>query len=290
MSKTIDAKVMSRLLKMFSFPAEERCGQMIAEALHAGEKPAPPPRAPETRFEDRPQGRVFYAHEDGRSGTAVFFLHGGAYFFGLTRSHWKFLESLITEADVRVITPAYRLVPFATYREAFDLLVPLYKEYREAHPDHRIILMGESAGGGLALALTEQFKAEGSRLPDELILMSPWVDVSLDNEQIGGYASADPFLSVRPLRLCATYWKGGLDMHDWHVSPIYGDLKGIRHVTVFAGTREILYPDITKFFGLLDDDPSNELIVGEEMVHVYPLFPIPEARPALDKIVRVIRG
>ncbi|MBQ3892076.1 MAG: alpha/beta hydrolase [Mailhella sp.] len=288
MSKTINANVMSRLLKMFSLSTEERFEHMVREALRKGEKPAPPPKAPETRFEDRPDGRVFYANEGSRSGTTVFYLHGGAYFMDLTRSHWKFLETLIKKADVQVVTPAYRLVPFATYREAFDLVLPLYKEYCEAHPGQRIILMGDSAGGGLALALAEQFKAEGIRMPDGLVLLSPWVDISLDNEQIGGYAPVDPFLSVQPLRLCARYWTGGLDMHDWHVSPIFGDLEGIRHVTVFTGTREILYPDITKFFSLLDDDPSNELIVGEGMVHVYPLFPIPEAELAMDTIIRAL--
>ena len=77
-------------------------------------------------------------------------------------------------------------------------------------------------------------------------------------------------------------------MHDWHVSPVFGDLKGIRNVTVCAGTREILYPDIMKFFGMLDDDPSNELIVGEGMIHAYPLFPVPEAGAVLDRIIRVI--
>ena len=148
--------------------------------------------------------------------------------------------------------------------------------------------MGDSAGGGLSLALTEHFKAEGIRLPDELVLLSPWVDVSMENEQITDYESVDPFLSVAPLRSCGEQWKGDLDAHDWRVSPIYGDLKGIRNVTVFVGTDGILYPDITKFFGLLDKDPSNKLIVGEEMNHVYPLFPIPEAKPAVNEIIRIV--
>jgi len=71
---------------------------------------------------------------------------------------------------------------------------------------------------------------------------------------------------------------------------IYWDLKGIRNATVFVGTEEILYPDITKFFGMIDEDPSNELIIGEEMNHVYPLFPIPEAKPAVDKIIHTIQS
>ncbi len=290
MSKSFSAKVVSDLLELFGMYTEKNSERMIAGALSKGEKPTPPPRNLKTRFEDNQNGRVFYANEGSTSRNTVFYIHGGAYFMDFTRPHWRLLEKLIKETDAQVIAPAYRLVPFATYREAFDLIVPLYREYCETHPDKNTILMGDSAGGGLALALTEYFKTEGIHMPDRLILLSPWVDVSMDNEQIKEYESVDPFLKVTPLRDCAEQWKGDLDVHDWHLSPIYGDLKGIRNVTVFVGTDGIFYPDITKFLGMLDKDPSNELIIGEEMNHVYPLFPIPEAKPAVDKIIRTIQS
>ncbi len=288
MSKSFSAKVLSDLLELFGMYTEKNSDQMIAGALSKGEKPTPPPKMLKTRHEDSQNGRVFYANEESNSKTVVFYIHGGAYFMDFTVSHWKFLETLVREADIQLIAPAYRLVPFATYREAFDLIVPLYREYCEKHPDRNIVLMGDSAGGGLSLALTELFKAEGIHLPDRLILLSPWVDASMDNEEIKDYESVDPFLKVKPLCDSAELWKGDLDVHDWHVSPIYGDLKGIRNVTVFVGTDGIFYPDITKFYGMLDEDPSNELIVGEEMNHVYPLFPIPEAKPARDKIISIL--
>lgn len=290
MSKSFSAKVVSDLLELFGMYTEENSERMIAGALSKGEKPTPPPKNLMTRFEDVQNGRVFYANEGSASRNTVFYIHGGAYFMDFTGPHWRLLEKIIKETDAQVIAPAYRLVPFATYREAFDLIIPLYREYCEAHPDKNTILMGDSAGGGLALALTEYFKAEGIHMPDKLILLSPWVDASMDNEQIREYESVDPFLKVTPLRDCAELWKGDLDVHDWHISPIYGDLKGIRNVTVFVGTDGIFYPDISKFFGMLDRDPSNELIIGEAMNHVYPLFPIPEAKPAVDKIIRTIQS
>ena len=289
MSKSLSAKVMSEVLELFSLYMEKNSEKLIEDALSKGEKPTPPPLVPKTRVEENPNGRVFYANENSRSGITVFDLHGGAYFMDFTLSHWKFIDKLIRKADVQLIAPAYRRLPFATWREAFDLVVPLYRDYCETHPDQKIILMGDSAGGGFSAALTEHFKAGGIRLPDELILLSPWVDLSMDNEEIKKYEPLDPFLTPQPLAICAEYWRGELDTHDWHISPIYGDLKGIRNVTVFVGTSEILYPDITKFFGMLDKDPSNELIVGEDMNHVYPLFPIKEAVPAVEKILQLVR-
>ena len=289
MSKSFSAKVMADLLELFSFYMDRNCEQILAGALSNGEGPTPSPKVLKTRYEDRKNGRIFFANEERGSDITVFYLHGGGYFMDITRPHWRFLRTVTEEADAEVIVPAYRLVPFATWEEAFDLIVSEYREYCQAHPEKKIILMGDSAGGGLSLALTEHFKAEGIRMPDELILLSPWVDTTMENEEIKNYESVDPFLTGSPLRRCADLWKGDLDVHDWRVSPIYGDLKGIRNVTVFVGTDGILYPDITRFFGMLDEDPTNELIVGEEMNHVYPLYPIPEARPAVEKIIQTIK-
>ena len=289
MSKSIGAKLMSDVLELFSMYMEKNSEKLIEDALQKGEQPSPRPLIPETRFEDYQNGRVFYANEESGSGITVFYLHGGAYFMDFALAHWKLMNTLIKETDAQVIAPAYRRLPFATWREAFDLIVPLYREYCETHPDQKIVLMGDSAGGGLCAALAEQFKEDGIRMPDELILLSPWVDISMENEQIKEYEPRDPFLPVTQLVMCANYWKGDLDLHDRRVSPIYGDLKGICNVTAFVGTCELLFPDVTKFFSMLDEDPSNELIVGEEMNHVYPLFPIKEAKPAVEKIIQVVK-
>ena len=278
---------MSDILELFSMYVDKNGEKLIENAISKSEKPSPQPKEPKTRYVDCPNGRVFYANEESKSGITVFYLHGGAYFMDFTRAHWKLMNTLVKEADAQVIAPAYRLLPFATWKEAFDLIIPLYKEYCEVNPDKKIIIMGDSAGGGLSLAVTEQLKADGIRMPDELVLLSPWVDVSMENEEIKDYESKDPFLTPTPLKICAEYWRGELDVHDWRVSPIYGDLKGIRNVTVFSGTDEILYPDAAKFFKMLDD-ASNEMIVAQDMNHVYPLFPIPEAKPAVDKIIQVV--
>ena len=84
------------------------------------------------------------------------------------------------ETNALVIAPAYRVVPFGTYKEAYDLIVPVYKKYCEDHPEKKIIMMGDSAGGGLALALAEYFKKEGIRLPDELLDEVKTVDDMID--------------------------------------------------------------------------------------------------------------
>lgn len=214
----------------------------------------------------------------------VFYIHGGVYELDFLPPHWRFIEQLVKETNALVIAPAYRLVPFGTWKEAFDLIVPVYQRYCEEHPEKKVMMMGDSAGGGLALALAEHFKAEGIHVPDELVLFSPLVDPSGENEQIKEYQPKDPMINFIPSPPFAMRWKGDLDIHDWHISPINGDLAGLRNVTVFIGTDEVLYPDVTKMFHMLDKDVSNELVVGEGMNHCWPLSPTEEAQSACRKV------
>ena len=102
------------------------------------------------------------------------------------------------------------------------------------------------------------------------------------------YEKKDPFLDIASLKPPAERWAGDLEVRDPKISPIFGDLKGIHNVTVFIGTEEVLYPDVTKMFHMLDNDISNELIVGEGMIHCYPLNPIEEAKPACRKIFHIV--
>lgn len=288
MGKSVSAKMASEILKLWYKYTTEGRKRSFRDILAEGEKPCGTPIFLRARCEDSENGRVFYVNEEMESRYVVFYIHGGAYLHDIILPHWQFIDKLAKKTRAQVIVPIYRLVPFATYKEAFDLIVPLYKNIAESFPEKKIMLMGDSAGGGLSLALTEVFKQEGIRMPDELVLLSPWVDVVMDNEELAEYEKKDPFLDIASLKPVAKRWAGDLDTADPKISPINGDLKGIRNVTVFAGTSELLYPDIVKFYRMLEEDASNELIIGEEMNHVYPLFPIPEAKPAIEKIFQVV--
>ena len=271
--------------------SEAEAEQNLEEILKAGEVATPAPKSLETRFEAaHAGGGVFYANEETTSPYTVFYLHGGAYRADFSRFHWAFLKRLIDATDAMVIAPAYRLVPFATWEDAFDLIMPLWCDYVSAHPKRKVILMGDSAGGGLSLAITEKLKEDGIRMADELILMSPWVDVAMDNPTIEAFTEVDPWLWPESLRVCGRSWAGEVGTNDWHVSPICGDLSGIGHVTLFTGTEEVLLPDSLRFFEKLDRNTDNKLIVGDGMMHVYPLMPIPEAHQAQQEIFeRVMR-
>ena len=287
MGRSLRAKGVSGILSLKPKTKVVKENKKYNKKLNKGEKSSSPSKILKTRFIDNSNGRIFYANENTKSNIVIIYIHGGAYTGDFIPFHWIFLRKLLKETDAKIIAPAYRLAPFGTYKDAFNLIVPIYEECLKT--SDKIILMGDSAGGGLALSLAIYFKLNKYRLPDELILLSPWVDVSLDNDDIKEYELVDPMLYVDSLRASVEPWRGGLDEHDWQVSPIYGNLKGISNITVFVGTREIFYPDIIKLYAKLDKNSNNELIIGEEMNHAYPLIPIPESKEAIIKIRNIIK-
>lgn len=255
-------------------------------------QPAPPLNAPKGiayRLEEREDGGIFYLNEESGSDRTVLYLHGGAYVHDFSPFHWRYLKKLIRRTGIEVIAPAYRLTPYGSFRDAFRLIVPLYREYRERHPEKKVILMGDSAGGGLALAVAEHLDKEGTLPPDELILFSPWVDVTMSNPKIKEYEPLDPWLTVS-LRAAGLRFGDGADPNDYRINPIHGDVERIKNVLLITGTNELLYPDTMLLWDKLSSEPSNRLLVGDEMLHVYPLIPIPEAKAATELVIeRILR-
>ena len=130
----------------------------------------------------------------------------------------------------------------------------------------------------------------GLAQPDKLILFSPWMDISMSNPDAANYEALDPMLSAYGLIEMGKCWAGDLDLHDYRVSPMFGDISMLRNVYLFVGTREIFYPDVTAFYAMLQEQQiTSELMIGEGMNHVYPLYPIPEAIESLEWICEIMR-
>lgn len=151
--------------------------------------------------------------------------------------------------------------------------------------------MGDSAGGGLAAAFCEYLATNELAEPEHLILLSPWVDVSMSGDY-DDYMDVDPMLGVDGLIEMGKAWAGDFDTKDYKVSPLYGDIKKLPQTAIFVGTHEIFYPDIVNFYNKLKDNGIDvELNVGDEMAHVYPLYPlVPESKEAFKHIVEIIKN
>ena len=231
------------------------------------------------------QVAVFDATADNE--LCIIYIHGAGYVRPPRYQHWKFVSRLAKKTGARVVFPIYPKAPSNTAVSVYPKLTELYVDLRERFG--RVILMGDSSGGGLALGLAEQFLKKGIKKPDRLILLSPYVDLMLKNSEIPVYEMRDPLIRVSNQRIWSKSWAGELDVKDPMVSPIYGDMMGLPPVTLFAGTHEVLFPDIRMLYSIMKDSRvSVDFYVGRGMNHVYPIYPIPEARAAFGKILTAI--
>ena len=109
----------------------------------------------------------------------------------------------------------------------------------------------------------------------------------MSNPEIPNYY--DPMLTVTMGRTSGEAWAGSLPMDNWQVSPIYGDLSDLKNVTIFVGTREMFYPDDTLLAAKLRANPNINLVIGKGQNHVYPVYPTPEGRLAVEQILEIIK-
>ena len=230
--------------------------------------------------------KVFYINKHKDCKKVLFYIHGGYYFHHAAKSHLTMLKRIIKQTNAMVVFPVYPLVPFHTVDDNFEIMKSLFEKIKNENNDSKIILSGDSAGGGYALALAEHLNEQ----PDELILLSPWVDVTMDNKEMWDYDRVDPMLSIEKARFIGRLWSGKNGPKDPRVSPLFGDLKRLKNVTIFVGTREVFYPDNILLYNKLKDLKINnvKLIVGKKQNHVYPAYPTPEARKAVKQISEII--
>lgn len=226
-----------------------------------------------------------YRLYNNESNKIILYLHGGSYINESSIFHLRFVDKLSYMSNIDIYYPIYPLAPNHTYKDAYLLILKLYKKLLKENKE--IILMGDSAGGGLALGFAMYLKKLNIKLPNKLVLLSPWVDITLSNPSIEEFEKNDPMLSCYGLVEYAKLWAGDLDLKDYKLSPINGDLSNLPDTLIFTGTNEILYPDLILFDKKLQKNKvKSELIIGKNMNHVYPLYI--KKKESLEKIINFI--
>ena len=254
-------------------------------------KPHPMPRRMRARFTATSENGVtrVFPKRGMRSGGVLIYLHGGAYVYPMAAGQWGIVEGLIDRTGLPVIIPDYPLAPKHTAAEAFDFVQPIIDEAQAEFG--RVIIFGDSAGGGLALSLAMQRRDAGARQVDGLVLYAPWVDVTMTNPAIEDVQGRDKILRVPGLAWAGRAWAGDLDSADWRVSPLYGDPSGLPPMRIFQGDADIVGPDVIEFARKAARAGVDvRLRVEPDGFHVYVLGvpTIPEAEAALDHSARFI--
>lgn len=201
----------------------------------------------EEKFQER---NVFILNPKGGKKTkkSVFYLHGGSYMAELTPTYWNFLSDLTQDTGATIIVPDYPLAPQYHYTDVFEMITPLYKEVAKKVASEDLIIMGDSAGGGMALALVQTIGQEDELAkPSKTILISPWLDVTMENPEIKKVQEKDKMLNTELLKLAGISYAGeGEDTKNHLISPIYGPIEECENVVIYTGTHDILNPDVHK--------------------------------------------
>jgi len=219
----------------------------------------------------------------------ILYLHGGAYINQPVSWHWTFLHNLSEQIDVTITVPIYPKAPHQFYDESFEKVIPLYESLLADTQPEAITLMGDSAGGGFALALAQVLLEKGIPQPGNIILIAPWLDITLSNPEIPEFEKKDPMLArYGPVEIGKLY-AGDTDPNHYMLSPINGEIRGLGRITLFIGTHDLLCPDARRFRDLAEKQGvAINYYEYPMMNHCFPLFPIPEAKEAMAQIVGIL--
>lgn len=225
---------------------------------------------------------------------ALLYLHGGGYVVGNAQGYRGLAAGLGRAAGLVVHAIDYRLAPEHPMPAAVEDAVSAYRALLDSGiAPSRIVVAGDSAGGGLTLATLVALRGAGLPLPAAGHLISPWADLALEGESIAGKAEEDPSLTESGLRSCAAHYVGTRDPRDPVASPIHADLSGLPPLLIQVGSAEILYDDairVARAAGAAGTRVTLE--VWPNMIHVWHAFAflLTDGRDAIDGAGAFMRG
>jgi acetyl esterase/lipase len=223
----------------------------------------------------------------------ILYLHGGGYVFGSPRLYRSLTYPLALTAEANLFAPVYRLAPEHRCPAALEDALAAYDWLiAQAKRPSEIVLGGDSAGAGLALATLIALRSRGSIMPAGAVLFSPWVDLALTGETIAANAMSDAMFNRRSIEGGRWKYLGRLDPKDPRASPLYADLAGLPPLLVFASKSEMLYSDATRLCErAIAAGVDVELTSHDNLVHIWPLFHplMPEARDTIAASAAFVR-
>jgi monoterpene epsilon-lactone hydrolase len=223
----------------------------------------------------------------------ILYFHGGGYVFGDPDSHRDIAWRLGKESGSKVLVVDYRLAPEHRFPAAVDDAAASYRWLlQQGFAPDRIAVAGDSAGGGLAVALMVTLKNLGIDLPKVAVLMSPWVDLAMTGTSMVDNAKSDVMLSPEAISIFASYYLGDTNPKAPLASPVFADLSGLPPTLVLVGSKEVLLSDSETLVEKINTAGGDaRLSVWPKMPHVFPILAsvIPEGKKAVLDMADFLR-
>jgi len=252
----------------------------LAAVQKAREHPAsfePPASIHAVRREEG--GWPVYLVGDRNAPHRAIFLHGGVYSFEIDPLHWKLVSEVADASNTLFTVPIMPLAPRGTASTVVPVVADLTAALIDEVGAGNVAIIGDSSGGGMALAVAMELRDRGLPALGATVLISPWLDISGTDPRLTEIAPSDPWLAVPGTHAAGSLYRAELpEDHPW-VSPITGSLNGLGPITMFSGTRDILNADATRLVSLAGEQPLD-YHEGAGMIHNYPILPMPEGAAA----------
>jgi acetyl esterase/lipase len=232
--------------------------------------------------------------KDISSNTIILFLHGGGYIAGSINSHRDLGSRIAKYSKAMVLLIDYRLAPEHPFPAGLEDALNSYKWLLNNNPEQRqIALAGDSAGGGLTLALIAKIKENKLPMPCAAVFLSPWVDLENKNKSIKEKQDVDPMLDKKMLDQTAKLYANNHLVSDPYISPINHDMTGLCPILIHVGKNEVLLDDSLILAQKAENaGVKTPIEVWENMFHVFQYFAryLPKAKKSLKKVGLFIQG
>jgi monoterpene epsilon-lactone hydrolase len=222
----------------------------------------------------------------------VLYLHGGGYLFGSPKTHRQVLIAMAKAFHAPAYGLDYRLAPEHPFPAAVEDAIEAYRWLLNRHPEADIVLSGDSAGAGLAIATAVGVRDAGLRPPKAIVAFSPYSDLAVTGASVEANAKSCAMFTPRAIREAAAIYLAGADARDPRASPLYADLAGLPPMLLFASRHEILRDDTLRLAERATAAGVKvELILRDRLPHVWPVFVtlLPEARDAFATVTAFAR-
>ena len=222
----------------------------------------------------------------------ILYLHGGGYSLGSVATHRPLIARIALACQARALAIDYRLAPEYPFPHAIDDARNAYSWLIEQGISPRkIIIMGDSAGGGLSIATLLSLKDANAEMPAAAVCISPWTDMEASGASFSEKAKADPMIDRQGVVEFAAMYLNGADPRSPLASPLYADLRGLPPLLLQVGSCEVLLDDSTRIAERARNAGVEvELQVWDNMIHVwhYLVRSLPQAQQAIAKIAAFV--
>ena len=220
-------------------------------------------------------------NQKSKNNKHILYFHGGALCLNGSISHWMMIDKWVKKTDAKASYLIYPMIPEYKTDKIYEIAFDMYRRIVKLYPEDEMILIGESAGALIILSIMQLINLKEAKKPKLIVLISPWLDITLSNYDIKDFVEDDKILSVERFKGIEAY-----ETKDSKVVPPIAYLYSEK-ITIYAGTHDILYPDMHLFESI---NPNIDMHVFQGCPHVFPLLPMKQSSIVHESIIKHIEN